>query len=153
MIGTRCSWGVLALSLGGCALETSSVALEDGVATAPQELKRNALNAREQATVLKLIDDICGDTWCEGDHNFSFDRVECQRGCRGVKGICKLTFRTFSHDTDVATGPTFVRSCQTPGFSGFGSLVQTQGSYQSLQPDYYEALTECIAVVESELPQ
>jgi len=153
MIGTKLWWGMLVASLAGCAVDTSGGADGEELAEAPQELRRNALSDRQQATVLKLIDDICGDTWCEGDHNFSFDRLECQKGCGGREGSCKMTFRIFSYDTDIETGPTFVRSCQTGEFTGFDSLVRTQGSFQSLQPAYYDALTECIAQVEAELPR
>lgn len=147
-------------ALAGCAVEASGgTALEaaddaDGaeVGEVGQELRPNGLKRQERATVLKLIDDICGDTWCEGDHNFSFDRLECQKGCRGSEGTCKLTFRVFSYDTDLETGPVFKRSCQTSGFDGFESLVQTTGNFSQLQPDYYAELTDCISQVEAALP-
>ena len=153
MIGTKLWWGMLVVSLAGCAVDTSDGADDAELAAAPQELRRDALSGRQQATVLELIDDICGDTWCEGDHNFSFDRLECQKGCKGATGSCTMTFRVFAYDTDIETGPTFVRSCQFGEFTGFDSLVQTQGSYQALQPAYYDALNECISRVESELPR
>jgi hypothetical protein len=117
------------------------------------ELSRTALSNRQQAIVLKAVDDICGDTWCEGDHDFSFDRLECSESCGGHGGSCKLTFRVFSYDTDIQTGPTYARSCRTPGFTGFASLVETFGDYYSLQPAYYEALSECIGRVEAALPK
>jgi hypothetical protein len=151
MIGSRLWGAILATLLGGCAVEATGALDEQFLAEAPQELKRNTLSDREQATVLKLIDDICGDTWCEGDHNFRFDRLECQKGCGGKDGTCKLTFRVFSYDTDVETGPTFVRSCRTGAFTGFDSLV-TQGGFSSLEPAYYDALTACISRIEGELP-
>jgi hypothetical protein len=118
-----------------------------------EQLSRAKLSKPQQATVLKLIDDICGDTWCEGDHNFSFDSLDCEKGCRAPAGTCRLTFRVFSYDTDIETGPTYTRSCRTEGFSGFDSLVETQGDYQSLAPAYYDALTQCISRVEDDLPR
>src|SRR6188768_2859117 len=140
---TKLGWLVVIGSLLGCAVETSS-----------EELARSALSPRQEVTALKLIDDICGDTWCEGDHNFRFDRLECQSACGGHAGSCKLTFRLFSHETDIETGPTYTRSCKTPDFTGFDSLVETSSTgYQALQWSYYEALTECIALVESRLPR
>jgi hypothetical protein len=143
---------VLACSLVGCAFDTNAEADAEHVAELTEGLVKNALSAAQQATALKLIDDICGDTWCEGDHNFSFDRLQCRTGCAGKGGTCKLTFRIFSYDTDIETGPTYVRSCTTPGFNGFDSLVKTTNGYQSLQPEYYSALSECIGQVESRLP-
>ncbi len=146
--------GVLGLLgvLSGCTLDVSADPDEARAGEVTQEQRRSALSHREQATVLKLIDDICGDTWCEGDHNFSFDRLDCHAGCAGHEGACELRFRVFSYDTDLETGPTYSRSCQTSGFSGFASLVRTQGSFQQLQPGYYEQLSECISRVEAGLP-
>lgn len=143
---------VCVAGLVGCSGDASGGTDEEQMAGAGQELRHDALSRQQQLTALKLIDDICGDTWCEGDHNFSFDRLECQKGCGGREGTCKLTFRLFSYDADIATGPTYTRSCETSGFDGFDSLVSTQGSFQQLQPAYYDQLTECISRVEAALP-
>jgi len=153
MMGPKLCWLVLIASLGGCAFDASEGVDGEELGDAGQELRRQVLSKRQQATALKLIDDICGDTWCEGDHNFRFDGLECQKGCGGSAGSCDLLFRVFSYDTDIETGPTYVRSCRTGGFTGFESLVSTQGGYQALQPAYYDALSECISRVESALPQ
>lgn len=158
MIRNGLGCGVLvAVSLAGCAVDASGdtdlEAAGEPAGEIAQELKRNALSRQQEAQALQLIDDICGDTWCEGDHNFRFDRLECQKSCGHAAGSCKLTFRIFSYDTDIDTGPTYVRSCETRGFTGYPSLVQTQGSYASLAPDYYSALTECISRVERQLPR
>jgi hypothetical protein len=136
---------------GGCAFDIDGLPPEETGISA-QELSPSTLSRSESRTVLQLIDNICGDTWCEGDHNFSFDKIECRRGCSTRPGSCKLTFRLHSYDTTIEAGPTFTRACRTPGFTGFDSLVHTIGEYQSLQPSYYDALTECIARVESTLP-
>jgi hypothetical protein len=142
-------------TLTGCTAETADAPERDGAepAEATQELSRNALTRRQEAIVLKAVDDICGDTWCEGDHNFSFERLECSNSCRDHAGSCELTFQVFSYDTDIETGPTYTRSCRTPGFTDFASLVERLGDYYALQPAYYDELSECIGRVESELPQ
>jgi hypothetical protein len=36
-----------------------------------------ALTSAQERTVLRLIDDICADTWCEGDHALRFTRFSC----------------------------------------------------------------------------
>lgn len=154
---TKCmklTWVVMAMSWVGClGTAADEEALPEDVGSISEHLSRSALSPLQEATALKLVDDICGDTWCEGDHNFRFDRLDCRSGCGGQPGTCKLTFRIFSYDTDVETGPTYARSCKTSGFTGFDSLVETQGNHQALNWDYYEALTECIARVESRLPR
>lgn len=145
-------WG---LSVLGCSAAPDD-ALAGGEAEAQsseQELSSSALTKKQASTVLKLVDDICGDTWCEGDHNFRFDRLECTRPCGKTPGTCRLTFRIFPYDSDLATGPTYTRTCKTRGFTGFASLVDTApNGYQSLNWDYYDALSECINRVEDELP-
>jgi hypothetical protein len=144
------------LGLSGCSAE---IADADELADAElgeveSELSRNALSSAEQSTVLRLVDNICGDTWCSGDFNFRFDRIVCQTGCGRTSGHCRLEFRMFPYDATVETGPTYARSCRTAPFHGLESLVSTSSyGYQSLEPDYYEDLTNCIARIESRLPR
>lgn len=143
------------MAIAACTLpaEAPDEEVAEDAAELSEGLHVNALDESEQALVLKLIDDICGDTWCEGDHNFRFDRLECRPGCNARAGGCKLTFRLFSHDTDIETGPTYTRACRTSGFTDLESLVLTSGEYRSLQPAYYDALSRCISRVESRLPR
>ena len=149
-------WVVLVWSIGtlGCSAATDDTGVAESEAQASEQaLTSNALTKPQASAVLKLVDDICGDTWCEGDHNFRFDRLECTRPCAKAPGTCRLTFRIFPYDSDVETGPTYTRSCKTRGFQGFASLVDTApNGYQSLDWDYYDALSACIDQVESELP-
>jgi len=144
--------------LAGCAVDTSSA--PEGTEAAPESVGqseaalcgKNALTKPQQETVLKLIDDICGDTWCEGDNNFAFERLHCQSGGpRALNGgTCTLTLRIIPR---VDTPPAYVRSCITPGYLGFSSLVDTASNgYQSLNWDYYLALTDCISQLEAALP-
>jgi hypothetical protein len=144
-------WGMGAL---GCsAAPDDPRAVEPEAQSVQQELASSALSKKQASTVLKLVDDICGDTWCEGDHNFHFDRIECTRACGKAAGACRLTFRIFPYDSDLATGPTYVRTCVTPGYQGFASLVDTASDgRQSLNWDYYDALSACISQIEAALP-
>ncbi len=145
----------LLAACSACAVDVGGerVGAEERLAEMADALTRKGLTKVEEAVVLKAVDDICGDTWCAGDHNFSFDRLECVKGCAGSPGSCQLRFRVFSYDTDVETGPTYTRSCRTPGFAGFDSLVESFGDYHSLQPAYFNALTQCLGRVESHLPE
>jgi hypothetical protein len=142
----------------GCTAEVgesgSAPQLETEASLTAEALSSNALTKKQASTVLQLIDDICGDSWCEGDHNFHFDRISCKQGCGGTRaGTCEVTFRIFPYDSDLETGPTYVRSCKTPGFTGVSSLVDiASNGYQSLHWDFYDALSACISEVESELP-
>ncbi len=101
---------------------------------------RNALTVAQSKTALKLIDDICGDTWCSGDYNFGFRLLRCDKAAH----TCTLTLQVFPREGVVSEHPSYWRSCKTHGFQGFSSLVKTSESgYQSLTDDYYDALTEC----------
>jgi hypothetical protein len=149
---------VLCALVIGCSAEPGEVGqgnqLEAGVAQSAEALSANALTKQQASTVLKLIDDICGDSWCEGDHNFHFERIQCAQACGSARaGTCQVTFRIFPYDSDLETGPSYVRTCRTQGFTGFSSLVDTAANgYQSLHWDYYDALSACISEVENELP-
>jgi hypothetical protein len=126
---------------------------EDGeaaaVGVATEELAGNALTPAQAKQALKLVDDICGDTWCEGDNDFAFERLSCS----ALTHRCTLVFDVIPRDDGAAGRPFYRRSCTTRHFTGFASLVATaQNGYQSLQPDYYDALTECISRVEEKLP-
>jgi hypothetical protein len=135
-------------AMGGCG---GPPTLEDGMADpvgVTSESLVSALTSAESRQVLKLIDDICGDTWCEGDNDFSFDRLACSARTHR----CTLVFDVIPRD-DVAGGqPSYRRSCTTHHFTGFDSLVTTtESGYQSLAPAYYDALTACISRVEDSL--
>jgi hypothetical protein len=141
-----------ALVLSGCSSAGPAPAVEvsDGVEAQPrmEELTRNALTAAEAKTTLRLIDDICGDTWCDGDYDFGFRRLTCNQ----VAKTCTLTLQVFPIEGVVSKEKSYWRSCKTSGFEGFTSLVATApNGYQSLQGDYYDALTECVDRIMSKL--
>lgn len=143
---------ISSLLLGGCALETSEPGVDArALAQSDSALCKNSLSALEEKTTLKLIDDICGDTWCDGDNDFAFDRLTCRSGAtNGTAGTCTLKLRLLPRDD---SGRSYARTCTTSGFFGFASLVDTaQNGYQSLDWDFYLALTDCISELEAALP-
>jgi hypothetical protein len=140
--------------LSGCALEAGNAGVDtEALGQSGSAVCRNALSPVEGKTVLKLIDDICGDTWCEGDNDFAFERLTCQAAATNSPngGTCRLGLRIIPRDGGRRS---YLRSCFTSGFFGFDSLVDTtQSGYQSLDWDYYLALTDCISQLEAELPR
>src|SRR6478609_9146948 len=118
--------GLSALVLSACGPGSlSSPEVEDGegspVETREEALCGNALSVAEAATALKLIDDICGDTWCSGDYDFGFRRLNCNRRAQS----CTLTLQVFPREGVPSSTRSYWRSCKTFGFDGFGSLVHT----------------------------
>ncbi|MEO7034742.1 MAG: hypothetical protein ABI548_12615 [Polyangiaceae bacterium] len=148
-------WGGLAvvcgLSLAACSAGAGSqveVSEANPVESQAEALALNALTAAQSKTVLRLIDNICGDTWCDGDYDFGFRRLACSNAGQ----TCTLTLQAFPVDGVSASQKSYWRSCKTPGFTGFRSLVNTAPSgYQSLTDAYYDVLSECISRVESNL--
>jgi hypothetical protein len=113
-----------------------------------ESLAKNALSAAQANTALGLIDAICGDTWCDGDYDFGFRRLTCSKAAK----TCTLTVQVFPREGVTSSARSYWRSCKTADFSGFDSLVSTGPSgYQSLNNDYYDALTECLSRVVSNL--
>lgn len=150
LLGKLLTTMIVGMSALACGAPDETQSTESSVQS---ELKHNALTSKQASKVLELVDDICGDSWCEGDHNFHFDRIECSRGCGTASGTCRLAFRIFPYDSDLKTGPTYALSCQTSGFNGFASLVDTApNGDQSLNWQYYDALSACIDELERQLP-
>ena len=105
------------------------------------------LSPRQEAVVLDLIDDVCGDTWCEGDHAFDFRRFTCDPLARA----CTLTLRTARYDGAVLHWRW--RTRQVHGFPRFGHMVSTAPTGQhSLRSGFYGAVTEVIRDVEASVP-
>lgn len=132
-------------SATGAGVEVSEVT---SVESQGEALAVNALSAAQSKTVLRLIDTICGDTWCDGDYDFGFRRLTCSK----VAKTCTLTMQAFPIEGVSSSKRSYWRSCKTPGFTGFGSLVNTApNGYQWLNDDYYDVLSECISRVEANL--
>jgi hypothetical protein len=137
-------WSATACSAGA----SPGVEVSDAAPVEAQSdgLAESALTAAQAKTTLRLIDSICGDTWCDGDYDFGFRRLSCSKAAH----TCTLTLQAFPVD-GASSSQSYWRSCKTPGFTGFASLVTTLNGYQSLNDEYYELLSECISQVESNL--
>jgi hypothetical protein len=135
--------GVALLGCGAPATSSEPPSTDDASEIASfhdEGLLGNALTRSEVRTVLKLIDDVCGDTWCEGDDDFRFRNLFCE----SRSGTCSLMFQTAPRD---GTSPPRWRwqTCRTTGFLGFESLVDTtSGGYPWIADGYYQALSACI---------
>lgn len=102
----------------------------------------------QEATVLKLIDDICGDTWCEGDSAFDFRHFACHPRLHS----CTLRLR-IAPLTDEPLRWTW-RSGEVHGFTRYGQMVRTSaGGATSLQPAFYDAVNELVNRLEASVPR
>ena len=107
---------------------------------------RTAITAAQERVVLRLVDDLCGDTWCEGEHAFRFRSFTChpRRGC-----VLRVRLAPWSseplrwHD----------RSARILGFSRYRDMVATApGGHRSLQPAFTEAVGRAIGTMTAGVP-
>ena len=106
----------------------------------------SALTAAQERVVLRLVDDICGDTWCEGDHAFRFRSFAChpRRGC-----VLRVQLASWSSE------PLrwHARSARITGFPRFRDMVATApGGGRSLQPAFYEAVGAAVRTMTASVP-
>ena len=111
----------------------------------PADAAPPPLTVQQERVVLDLIDDICGDTWCEGDYAFDFQKFSCEQGS------CSLRLRIAPY-TDEAL-QWYRRTGQLEGFTAFDQMVVTSPSgYASLDPDFYAAVSDLVGRVEATVP-
>jgi hypothetical protein len=137
-------------ALAGCGAPVATTDGDDAevISFHDEGLLGNDLTRAQVQTVLKLIDDICGDTWCEGDNDFRFRYLLCEADA----GACTLLLQTAARDGATSSPSWRWHVCRTPGFVGFDSLVNTtSGGYQWLTDSYYEALSTCIDRLETDI--
>lgn len=95
--------------------------------------------------VVKTIDSICGDTWCEGDYNFRFNKFSCDK----ESFTCELNFQFIKSD-DNGEKETFSAE-QVCNFSKIKEFNQVMDSKYSLNEGFYESLSDCIWEREQEV--
>ncbi len=106
------------------------------------------LTDEQRQTVLKLLDDACADSWCEGDYDWHFPKIVCHFGDQS----CTLTLRI----TDPRPNPpaTYWRSCKTSDVKAYTDLVRTSpNGYSSLADEFYDQVSDCVDRIEKELRQ
>lgn len=114
--------------------------------------------ALEQALV-RGFDDICGDTFCEGEYyNLQAMRLRCSvHAASGRVGECRWTFFGSNMDVDAATGAVMVDAqdwaCRLPlaSYTPLALLLETLQGYEAINTalpgtstTVYEGLTDCI---------
>lgn len=114
--------------------------------------------ASDGERIRKAIDDICGDSWCEGAFDFRFQQVVL----KPEKNETQIFFRMsqqYPVRLDWRDGQGFKAqinqrfydvSCLLPGYSTYDSIMQSE---YILRWDVYTTLTQCINALEDRLMQ
>jgi hypothetical protein len=139
----------LALACSGSS-STSDDAVEVGQASESEDAltASNDLSKAQSKLVLTLLDDACGDAWCEGDYDWRFARMQCHF----AQKTCTLT--TLTIDGSSSPNKTYWRSCKIPHLTKFEDLIETApNGFQSLTDSMFDRATTCIEHIETHLPK
>ena len=103
----------------------------------PPEDVVNDLSDEQERTALELLDDICGDTWCEGSYDWRFEDLTCDFSA----GNCTLALLAREYSEPPVIEPLV---CSLEDLHGYDELVEGTDSYQSLVWSFYEKVGACI---------
>lgn len=114
-------------------------------AAAPPGATRAAITPAQERVVLRLVDDLCGDTWCEGDHAFRFHGFAChpKRGC-----VLRVRIAPWSPEPLRWHS----RSARVRG-ARFGDMVVTApDGERSLRPAFAQAVGRAVRTMTDTVP-
>ena len=98
-----------------------------------------ALDLSYKDLSLELMDNICGDTWCEGDFNFEFNDIEINK--KDKSAIVNFEMIDEWYDTEKR----FSTFCVVPKISSFKDVIDFNSNGKYLTDYFYETLGECIS--------
>ncbi len=109
------------------------------------------LNNAQKQDILNQIDSVCGDTWCEGEYNFSFDNIRCNSYTRSCVIDFKLIQYYYDGDSYEPTREAYYStSCSIGRVDSYYDLVDVEGRYAGLNQNFYDRFSDCISVREGE---
>jgi hypothetical protein len=102
------------------------------------------LTAAQAKNVLEALNNICGDTWCEGDYTWDFKKIVCTFGLRR----CTITVLATSYDTPPKS---WWRSFRITGVNNYLSLMQSTAANSELNDAFYTRVDAAISAIEGKL--
>jgi hypothetical protein len=96
------------------------------------------LTLKQKQTVLQAIDNVCGDTWCEGDNSYRFESIDCS----SREGRCQVGIRI------VPPGKAEIGARCSYAAHAYSDLVDDQETFVTLNDKFYSSLTDCIGDAE-----
>jgi hypothetical protein len=104
---------------------------------------RDLFSLSQRQVILETIDKTCGDSWCEGDYDFSFKNFSCSN----KTFVCELSFQFIKRDEETNAG-TFskMQYCHFKNIHDFNQIMENEYALNSY---FYESLTECITKKEN----
>jgi hypothetical protein len=99
------------------------------------------LNENDKAEVIKIIDQVCADSWCSGDYDYKFSTFSCNENI----ATCTLGFKII--DRDAKPGEVNYRNKRCI-FKGITSKEKIYFG-TSLNEEFYDQLNNCVSNRES----
>ncbi|MBT6325171.1 MAG: hypothetical protein HOJ35_04325 [Bdellovibrionales bacterium] len=94
-----------------------------------------------ESLVLETVDNICGDSWCEGDFDFEFLEFKLSESEKQAKLQFVLILET--------NGQYLIHTakCNLKGYTKISEIIEKETRYNryNLTDRYYEELSLCIA--------
>jgi len=103
---------------------------------------------KEQA--LFLLDNICGDTWCEGDYNFLFDKIKCDKKSKSCMVDFTMIETNYPNNDDTEVNFCYSTSCKIEGINSYRNIAEDKNS---LTDYFYEKFGDCILEKEAVFSQ
>ena len=109
----------------------------------------NSLSSAKSSLVLTLLDDACGDAWCEGDFEWAFKKLVCHFDA----GTCTITVLVTRPAWNGVPAASFWRACKMTALTRFSQLVETApNGYQSLTDRFFTKFDTCATKIEGSIP-
>lgn len=116
---------ITCISLSVCCQKTSPPQKEEAVPAPP--VKQWKLSEADAKAVLMDLNELCPDSWCEGDFDYKFTKLTCEQ-----QNKCRLFFTAKKHEGGKPVD-THV------DLSGFDKVLDTEGTGA-----FDEALSEAL---------
>lgn len=114
-----------------------------------------AREATEAEKVRKAIDNICGDTWCEGDYSFRFKKVVFDEANNLTRVYFNMGLREFAPHVETANEfessldhASFDVSCVVKGFSHPKDILADD---HTVKWEFYTPMSDCVQRLEQKL--
>lgn len=103
------------------------------------------LTDKERQAALQGLDDICADLWCEGEFDFSFNAIKCDKST----GKCsvELEFVDFQYDEtgEIQINARVPHKCEITGFFTKDDLLyKTRNGALDVTVEFFVAVGICI---------
>lgn len=130
-------------------LDHESVSIVDPTPDGDKADAANSLSSARSSLVLTLLDDACGDAWCEGDLEWTFKKLVCHFDV----GTCTVTVLVTRPASNGVPPASFWRACKMTGLRRFPQLVDTAANgYQSLTDALFTKFDACASKIEASVP-